>query len=132
MLSGVQELFGWPLEIYRAEAMSSPFEKAKKRLSEIGYTVGKVEYWNAFCRRRVDLFNCIDAVCMRHGDPLLAVQVTSRSNVSARMKKAHPVALQWVSTGNRFEVWGYTPKSKKPPRVMAMQPTGNWEAIREE
>jgi hypothetical protein len=111
--------------------MSSPYEKAKKALAEMGYTVGKVEYWNSFVKRRMDLFGCIDAICMRHGDPLMALQVTSITNVNARMNKSHAVALQWVSTGNRFEVWGYTPKSRKPPRVMAMQQSGEWLPIRE-
>ncbi len=105
--------------------MSSPYEKVKKHLELLGYTVGKTEYWNAFCKRRVDLYGCIDAVAMRHGDPLLAIQVTSRSNVSSRMKKAHAVALQWVSTGNRFEVWGT--EARKPPRVMRMLANGEWE-----
>jgi|SRR6185295_10336166 len=106
--------------------MSSPYEKAKKAFVERGYTVGKVEYWNGFVNRRVDLFGCIDAICMQHGYPLIALQVTGITNVSSRMNKSHAVALQWVSTGNRFEVWGFTPKSKKPPRVMAMTITGEW------
>lgn len=110
--------------------MASPFEKAKKRLVELGYTVGKTEYWNSFVKRRIDLFQCIDAVCMRHGHPLLALQVTTISHVSHRMVKAHSVALQWVSTGNRFEVWGYDQdKPKKPPRIMLMTQTGEWESV---
>ncbi len=112
--------------------MSSPYAKSKQRLEKIGYRVGKTEHWNSFCKRRQDLFNCIDMVAMRAGEPLLAVQPTDITSVSKRMAKAHEVAKDWVSTGNRFEVWGWTPKSKKPPRVMAMNSSGEWEAIRED
>ena len=111
--------------------MSSPFEKAKKALVAEGYAVGKTEYWNHFAKCRVDLFGSIDAVCLRLGSPLLAVQVTDITSVSKRMKKAHDVAQAWVSTGNRFEVWGYTPRSRKPPRIMAMSLTGEWFAREE-
>jgi hypothetical protein len=74
----------------------------------------------------MDLFTCIDAICMKPGSPLLAVQVTDITSVSKRMAKAHEIAQHWVSTGNRFQVIGYTPKSKKPPRVMEMGSDGEW------
>lgn len=107
--------------------MATPFVKAKAALVALGYTVGKTEYWNPFAHIRVDLFGCIDAVCMAHGSPLLAVQVTDITSVSKRMVKSHAVALQWVRTGNRFQVIGYTPKSRKPPRIMEMTAVGEWE-----
>jgi hypothetical protein len=107
--------------------MSSPYVKAKARLEALGYQVGKTEYWNSFAKCRVDLFSCIDAVCMRPFTPLLAIQVTDITSVSKRMEKAHKIAMKWVSTGNRFEVWGFTPKSKKPPRIMEMLESGEWD-----
>ncbi len=111
--------------------MSSPFVKAKARLELLGYRVGKTENWNSFAKIRQDLFNCIDLIAMRHGEPLLAIQVTSNTNVSGRMAKAHDIAHEWVSTGSRFEVWGYKPKGKEPPRVMVMLGTGEWVAVKE-
>ena len=107
--------------------MASPFVKAKAALEKLGYVVGKTEHWNPFAHIRVDLFGCIDAVCMRHGSPLLAVQVTDITSVSKRMAKSHAVARQWVSTGGRFQVIGYTPNSRKPPRIMEMNTDGEWE-----
>ena len=104
----------------------TPFSRAKAVLESIGYTVGKTENWNPFARIRQDLYGCIDMVCMRHGDPLLAVQVTSKTNVSARLKKSHAVALQWVSTGNRFEVWGVGSKKKDQTRIVRMGMDGEW------
>lgn len=108
--------------------MSSPFEKAKAALVVLGYQVGKTEYWNHFAKCRVDLFGCIDAVCIQPGRTILALQVTDITSVSKRMAKAQDIARVWVGTGNRFQIWGYTPKSKKPPRVMAMARTGEWES----
>jgi len=111
--------------------VSSPFVKAKARLEALGYTVGKTEHWNHFAKIRQDLFGCVDAVCMRPFSPLLAVQVTDITSVSKRMAKAHTIAMEWISTGNQFWVMGYTPKSKKPPRIMVMMSGGKW-AAREE
>jgi hypothetical protein len=108
--------------------MSSPYVKAKARLEALGYQVGKTEHWNNYAHVRMDLFNCIDAVCMRSDSPLLAIQVTDITSVSKRMEKAHEVAVSWVSTGNRFQVLGFTPKSKKPPRVIEMQANGEWSS----
>ena len=48
--------------------------------------VQKVEVWNAFARRRNDLFECWDILAVRDGETI-AVQTTSRTNVSSRMKK---------------------------------------------
>ena len=106
--------------------MSSPYVKAKAFLEGRGYLVGKTEHWNAFAHIRQDLYGCIDCLCLRAGSPLLAVQVTDMTSVSKRMKKAQTIAQQWVSTGARFQVIGYTPKSKTPPRIMEMQPDGSW------
>ncbi len=111
--------------------MSSPYAKSKQRLEKIGYRVGKCEHWNHFAKIRQDLYGCIDLIAMRPGEALLAVQPTDITSVSKRMAKAHQTAIDWVSTGNRFEVWGWTPKSKKPPRVMVMTGAGEWVAVKE-
>lgn len=106
--------------------MSSPFEKAKARLVALGYQVGKTEHWNHFANIRQDLFGCIDLIALCSGKPILAMQVTDITSVSKRMAKAQAIAQSWVLTGNQFEIWGYTPKSKQPPRRMAMTASGAW------
>lgn len=45
-----------------------------------------VEHWNGFVGKRYDLFGFIDLLALR-GSETLAVQTTSYSNVSARVKK---------------------------------------------
>ena len=45
-----------------------------------------VERWNPFAKIRQDLFGFVDLLAIRQGETL-AVQTTSGSNVSARVKK---------------------------------------------
>ena len=108
-------------------AKSSPTQKALAELRAEGWRVGIVEHWNPFAKIRVDLFGCIDLVCLKAGTPILAVQVTSRTNVNARLVKSKDVAALWVGTGNLFWVIGYgITKTKGNKRVVRMDPSGEW------
>lgn len=60
--------------------------RTTKHLKEQGYLVATVEHYNSFTRRKHDLFGCIDLLAIGNGETL-AIQVTSRSNMSARIKK---------------------------------------------
>lgn len=60
--------------------------RTTKHLREQGYLVATVEYYNAFTKRKHDLFGVIDILAIGNGETL-AIQVTSRSNMSARIKK---------------------------------------------
>lgn len=64
----------------------SPAVRSRKHLEAQGYTVATVERWCSFTRRRYDLFGFIDLLAIRRGETL-AVQTTSASNVSARVRK---------------------------------------------
>jgi hypothetical protein len=55
-------------------------------LRKEGYTCEVVERWNAFTRTRKDLFGFIDILAIRANETL-AVQTTSKGNISARAKK---------------------------------------------
>ena len=70
----------------RAAQVSSPTQRSKAHLEKQGYRVAIVEHWNAFARIRQDLFGVVDLLCLR-GSETLAVQTTSASNMSARVKK---------------------------------------------
>ena len=66
---------------------TSPTQLTLKKLKSEGYTtVQIVERWNAFARVRQDLFNIIDVLAVKDG-VTIGIQVTSKSNMSARMKK---------------------------------------------
>jgi hypothetical protein len=64
----------------------SPTQRSLKHLREQGYLCAIVEHWDHFARKRRDLFGMFDLLCVREGETL-AVQTTSGSNVSARVKK---------------------------------------------
>lgn len=66
--------------------MRSPTQLSLAMLRAEGWTCWVVEHWDSFARKRRDLFGCIDILCLR-GWETLAVQTTSASGVSARVKK---------------------------------------------
>ena len=61
-------------------------QRSTALLKEQGYMVATVEYYNYFTKRRHDLFGCIDILAIGNGETL-AVQVTSKSNMSSRIHK---------------------------------------------
>ena len=64
----------------------TPSQRTVKHLKDQGYMVATVEYYHYFTKRRHDLFNVIDILAIGNGETL-AVQVTSKSNMSARIRK---------------------------------------------
>lgn len=64
----------------------SPTQRTLAAMRDRGYIAQVVEHWNAFAKRRIDLFTVVDVLCVGHGETV-AVQCTSGSNVSARVKK---------------------------------------------
>jgi hypothetical protein len=86
-------------------------------LRERGYQVATVEHYNAFTKRKHDLFGCIDLLAIGNGETV-AVQVTSKSNLAARRHKveeaeAYPEMLRskwrvilhgWFKEANRWQL----------------------------
>jgi hypothetical protein len=64
----------------------SPTARSLKEMRDRGYVCQVVERWNAFSRRRIDLFGFIDIVCVGNGETV-GVQATSGDNVSHRVEK---------------------------------------------
>jgi len=91
--------------------------RSKVHLSDLGYLVALVEHYNAFTRRKHDLWGCIDLLAIGNGETI-AVQVTSKSNLSARKHKiedaeAYPEMLRsgwrivlhgWYKENNRWKL----------------------------
>ena len=79
-------------------------------MKEQGYTVDIAESYNAFIKKRKDLYKFIDLVGL-HPDKqgVLAVQTTSGSNITARVKKAEalPAYWLWLKCGNVVEFHGW-------------------------
>jgi hypothetical protein len=64
----------------------TPSQRTVAHLRKLGYQTANVEHYNAFTKRKHDLFGCIDILAIGNGETL-AVQVTSKSNMSSRIKK---------------------------------------------
>jgi len=68
-------------------AKTSPTQKTLARLRKENYDlVAITERWNPFARIRQDLFGIIDILAIHKSDTI-AIQVTSYSNIGARVKK---------------------------------------------
>lgn len=94
---------------------TSPTQLSLKKLRAEGYSVAVTEHWNQYAMRRVDLFNFIDLVAIKEGENgVLAVQTTSKANITARIKKIKeiPESAIWLSCGNKIVVHGWF-KNKK-------------------
>jgi hypothetical protein len=67
-----------------------------------GWLVAVVERWNPYAKIRQDLFGFIDLIAIK-GDATLAVQTTSGSNASARVKKIRETqaASVWLESPSR-------------------------------
>lgn len=90
--------------------MKSPTAQTIKILKKNGWHPAIVERWNQFAKVRQDLFGFIDLLAMKNNGVLLGIQATSTGNMSARTEKslASPMLRVWLSTGNMFEVWGWS------------------------
>lgn len=64
----------------------SPTQRTLQHLRNLGYRAAVTEHWNPFARRRVDLYGFVDVLAVGMGSTI-AVQCTSGSNVSSRVKK---------------------------------------------
>lgn len=84
-----------------------------------GYIAENVEQYNCFSKRKHDLFNVFDILGVGNGHTV-AVQVTSRSNISTRVKKikaAEEVLAACREANWRIEVWGWDKGSNGRFRV---------------
>jgi len=73
----------------KASGRKAPVDLLRKAIDlyeSRGYIVERTERYDAALRRRFDLFGCVDAVALGHGETV-AIQATSWNNVSARRKK---------------------------------------------
>jgi len=87
----------------------------RANLVERGYDVERGESYNAHTKRKKDLYGWIDYIAL-HPDKkgLLGIQTTSKSNLSARVRKAEGKDSYWLwlACGNDAEFHGWY-KDKK-------------------
>jgi hypothetical protein len=89
----------------------TPQARAIQRLKADGYSVQTVEQIKRIPGKtwRVDLFGAFDLLGVNSAGEVIAVQVTSRSNVSSRVRKiADLEVIGWLrKAGWALWVWGY-------------------------
>ncbi len=91
--------------------------RSAAHLRDLGYLVATVEHYNAFTKRKHDLFGCIDLLAIGNNETV-AVQVTSKGHLSERKHKveeseAYPEMLRsgwrivlhgWFKENNRWKL----------------------------
>ena len=94
---------------------SSPTQRTLKALRNEGYVSEVVERWNPHANIRQDLFGWIDIIAIKPGE-ILAVQATSYSNHSSRVKKIkterREQVKEWLDAGGIAEVWSWKSKQR--------------------
>jgi hypothetical protein len=104
--------------------MASPTQLTIRHYLERGYLVDVVERWVPRANIRRDLFGVIDLVAITADEPLIGIQATSISNVSARLAKARASAALavWLRTGARFIVIGWAKRAGRwHPKIVEMR-----------
>lgn len=96
----------------------TPTQRSIDFCRDNGWPCEVVERWVPGTRVRKDLFGFIDAIALIHGR-IVGLQITSRSNVSARVKK---ITIEkaaefrgWLDAGGIVEVWGWGKMKKRGP-----------------
>ena len=91
----------------------TPSARSIAHMKSLGYIVANCDHYNYFTKRRHDLYGCIDLLCIGNGETV-AVQVTSKSNMSSRIKKieASEAFPEMLRSGWRVLVQGWSKNSK--------------------
>ena len=84
-----------------------PTKKTRELAKQRGWEIDSAESFNPYSGRKKDLFGFIDLIAL-DGETIIAIQATSGSNASARVKKileeqAHLAEL-WIRSGGRVLV----------------------------
>lgn len=97
-------------------AKISPTMRSLKHLRELSWHVCKVEQRIPHCFITRDAFNFGDLLAVHPENGIALVQVTSGSNVSARVKKARTVAgplVAWLVAGGKLFVHGWAKRGAR-------------------
>lgn len=100
--------------------MSSPTAMSMKYLREWGFSVHRVEYWNAFSRKRVDAYGFGDLLTASASEGIALIQVTTSSNMQARVSKIlntrQMEAMRWLAAGGKIWVHGWGKRGARGKR----------------
>jgi len=91
--------------------LSSLNQRTVALFTEKGYKCTVVESYNSFTRRKKDLFGIFDVLAVGEGQTI-GIQITSKSNMSARVKKIEESEFlpEIIGAGWRIIVIGWYKK----------------------
>ena len=91
--------------------MSSLNQRTIALYTDRGYKCEVVESYNAFTKRKKDLFSIFDVLAVGNGETI-GIQITSKSNMAARIKKieASEFLPEIIRSGWRVVVIGFFKK----------------------
>lgn len=91
-------------------------------LRSLGYQATRVDHFNAFGGNHVDFLGIFDVLALADGRPPLGVQLTSRGQVSTRVKKmeASEWLPRWLGAGCAAICVGWEPSQKSPGRTVTL------------
>ena len=95
-------------------------ELSLEMLRNEGWQCQKVEHWNAFARRRQDLFGFIDILCMSESHccflAVNAMQSQEINNHVAKLRKSI-MATIFLACGGRIHLHGWKKAGKRHPEA---------------
>jgi len=106
------------IAIERSLMPDSPTSRSLAWLRANGFTAQKVEYWNSYARRRIDLFGVIDIVAVNEQGVIMGVQATDGTSVAKHITKckAEKRLRNWLMGSGVFEVHGWAKQGARGER----------------
>src|SRR5687768_3102378 len=101
-------------------ATASPTARALAECKKRGFIAQVVERRLPHAFITQDLFGCIDILAIDDNQGVLGIQVTSSSNMAARVTKIREKCWDkigpFLERGNRLVVWGFSKRGKEGKR----------------
>lgn len=111
--------------------MVSPTQRSLTLLRSDGWTCAITEHWNHFAKIRQDLFGFADVLAMKPNHTPRLIQITSGSNVSARVKKIRTIEKSYIALDSGFDIyvhgWRKLKSTGWTPRVLLVLPDSEQE-----
>ena len=120
--------------------MTTPMQRTLSVLKKDNLKYWRVEVWNSFMKRRIDLLNIIDLLVFNTGS-ILGIQICG-SDLASHKKKIMETeqgnTITWLKTKAYLQVWAWRKLKKKrggkatfwKPRIIDVTLAGNelfWE-----
>lgn len=92
----------------------SPTQLSLREMRERGYRCQVVEFFHYYAKKRIDLFQIIDILCIRSGETV-GVQTTAASCHAAHRTKilGSETVRPWLDAGNRLLLQSWRKKENR-------------------